>query len=131
MSDVRKTNLIMYSLFAGVLALSVSCTTVGQFKPVSQDVCDKIAYYDSYIETAQRAMFVLQFIPGTAVYIGAASSALVLADGFLDDAKVICDLAVRGDPGQLKALLDSVYNEIQRFNAAYGLAKATVRGGQQ
>jgi hypothetical protein len=117
-------------VFVSLLILGLThCTTVGQFKPVSTDVCDKIAYYDAYVETAQRAMFVLQFAPGVANYIGAAASALILADGLLDDAKAVCDLAAKGDPAQTKAALDAVFNAIQRFNEAYGQAKLAAKGG--
>jgi hypothetical protein len=122
---------VMSLLGTTVLVLVLSgCSTVnGLVKPSGGLACDKIVYYDSYIESAQRAIVILQFVPGTANYLGAASSALLLADTALDDAKKLCDLYDSGasTTAQLQAAFDTVYHAISGFNESYGKIKLIVK----
>lgn len=106
----------------------VGCASIGTFTTPSQGTCDKIAYYDQYVESAQRAVIVLQFIPGVAGYAMQAGAALVIAAAALDDAQAVCASALAGESSaeQTRLALNAVFNAIQNFNTAYGKAKSGV-----
>jgi hypothetical protein len=101
------------------------CASVGQFKPVDPTTCDKIQFYNSYVEGAQKAVVMLQLIPGIAGYANAAATALLQVDSALDDATALCILAAQGKSSaeQTQAALDLVYNAVTKFNGAYGQAR--------
>jgi hypothetical protein len=128
MTSVRIANLAVIT----AIICSVGCASLGAFNPPSLTTCSKIAYYDSYVESAQRAVILCQFIPGVGPFLGAASQALLLLDAALDHATHICNLAASGAASeqQTKAALDAVYDTIVKFNSAYGQLKTAAKGVQ-
>jgi hypothetical protein len=117
-------------IFIGFCAgMMGGCASIGQWSPPSQTTCDKIAYYDSYVEAAQRSLIIFQFVPGCGQYLGPASAALVLVDAALDKAKAVCDLAAKGASSaeQTRESLNGVYEAVVNFNDLYGKLRASTK----
>jgi hypothetical protein len=111
-----------------MVMLLMGCAGIGQFVVPEQTTCDKIAYYDSYVEGAQRALIIFQFVPGCGQYLGPAAKALVLVASALDHAKIVCDAARTGasSKDQTALALDAVGDAVTNFGNLYDtLRKST------
>jgi hypothetical protein len=108
------------------------CSGPGTFVKPSRGMCDKIAYYNQYIDGAQKALVILHFVPQVAAYTMQASASLIIASDALNDAEALCLSASEGASSseQVRLALDAVFNAIQNFNTAFGKINAEVKAKQ-